>query len=77
MTLLRMSEAVIACNACGFAGLVGQRYREWARYQMPAILGGSGLADYDRVCLFWHAGVSKFPCFWDTLLVVSLENISH
>jgi hypothetical protein len=36
VTLYQPTEAVVACDACGFAGLVGPRCRDWVAYQMAA-----------------------------------------
>lgn len=34
MTLFQPTEDVVACDACGFAGLVGERGRDWMAYRM-------------------------------------------
>lgn len=34
MTLIQPTEEVVACDACGFAGLIGPRCRDWVPYQM-------------------------------------------
>ena len=34
MTLFKTTEVLVACDACGFAGLVGPRHQEWVPHQM-------------------------------------------
>ena len=34
MSFIQPTETVVACDACGFAGLVGPRCRDWVAYRM-------------------------------------------